>query len=203
MPRRQTLDISGQTFGRLIVIGRVPTDGKHVLWSCRCECGTEKTVRGEHLNRGRVVSCGCYGRTAATTHGQYKTPEYYVWAKVLDRCNNPRCANFKDYGGRGITVDPAWMAFERFLADMGPRPSSQHSIDRVDNDGPYCRDNCRWATRAEQSRNTRANVLLTHAGRTMTLTDWAAETGLTRYALEARIRYGWSVARALTEPVHR
>ncbi len=117
---------------------------------------------------------------------------------MLTRCENPRCEAYPRYGGRGIEVCKRWQTFENFLADMGPRPSADHSIDRIENDGNYEPGNCRWATDAEQNQNTRSNRLLTYAGRTQPLSVWAREFGIRRETVRERLKAGWDVERALT-----
>jgi hypothetical protein len=139
-------------------------------------------------------------------HSKSDSPEYYVWAAMKARCSNPKIPNYDDYGGRGITVCERWRGrngFTNFLADMGPRPSRRHSIDRYpDNDGNYEPSNCRWATRSQQNRNLRTNHLLTFKGETKTITEWAEVIGVNKRTLMNRIiNYKWPVERALTEPV--
>jgi hypothetical protein len=138
-----------------------------------------------------------------TRHGHAKaghnSSTYRRWQAMLDRCSNPKCRQYADYGGRGIGVCESWRAFESFLADMGEAPPGL-LLERIDNDGDYEPGNCRWATRTEQNSNTRQNVLLSHNGRTMTAAAWARELGCTGAALRARIRNGWSVEKALTLP---
>lgn len=132
-----------------------------------------------------------------------KTDEYNAWQHIRSRCYNKNSPAYPEYGGRGITVCDRWLeSFENFYADMGPKPSRKHSIDRYpDNDGPYSPSNCRWATRAEQNRNTRQNVILEFNGKRMCLTEWADLLGICKTTLFARIqRDGWSVERALTTP---
>jgi hypothetical protein len=137
-----------------------------------------------------------------TKHGLAdKIPEYAIWSGMIRRCRDPRSISYPHYGGRGITVDPVWQNFQRFLSDMGRRPSALHSIERIDNDGPYAPDNCRWATVSEQARNRRSNTLLTHDDVTMTLTEWAESTGVKASTIHMRLKAGWPVARALTEPL--
>jgi hypothetical protein len=128
--------------------------------------------------------------------------EYRIWNQMLGRCHRPTHERFADYGGRGIAVCDRWRAsLLHFIEDMGRRPSSEHQIERRDNDGPYCKDNCIWATRTEQGRNKRNNVLLTFRGKTQPLSAWAEELGLTYSTLRRRIQvHGWSTERALTEP---
>jgi hypothetical protein len=148
---------AGDRFGRLTVVA-LTTQGKtHAV--CRCECGSEKNVQLHNLRSGGTRSCGCLRRDwnarHKTTHGGSKTAEYKVWQGMHKRCSNPRCKSFADYGGRGIQVCDHWNEFPAFIADMGPRPSAKHSLDRIDVNGDYGPRNCRWATPVEQVRNRR------------------------------------------------
>lgn len=136
-------------------------------------------------------------------HRLSKTPEHNTWIDMRSRCRNPRCKAYPDYGGRGITVDPRWDSFTRFLSDMGPKPSPAHSIDRIDHNGPYSPENCRWATQIEQANNTRANRFLVFAGKSQTIAQWAREIGVSEDTIEQRLRVlKWSVEKTLTTP-HR
>lgn len=121
---------------------------------------------------------------------------------MRDRCNNPNRKDWMHYGGRGIYVDSRWESFENFLLDMGPRPSNKHSLDRIYNDGPYSRENCRWATDVEQKRNTSGNHLLTYNNETMTVVEWAERMGVPQSTLYKRLRIGWPVKDALCIPVY-
>lgn len=152
----------GKRFGRWTVIAAADVDGRQQSqWECRCDCGTVRVVPGDNLKAGRSTSCGCFRREVVgerfTTHGGTETSEYASWKAMKQRCLDPNRINFKNYGGRGITVCERWRdSFENFLADMGPKPTPEHSIDRwPDNDGNYEPTNCRWATDSEQQRNTR------------------------------------------------
>jgi hypothetical protein len=197
----------GERFGRLTILGLSPdraANGK-ARWHCRCDCGNETTVIGDELRRGRTISCGCARHVrlgdANRTHGcSHRIPEYGIWKNMRRRCSKESSHVYAYYGGRGITVCPEWSSFERFYADIGPRPSPDHSLDRIDNDGPYSPENCRWATQAEQSRNTRRTMRLTHDGRTLSLREWSRETGIPYATLHDRIRRGWPARTALTQP---
>lgn len=124
---------------------------------------------------------------------------YTIWSGIKDRCLNPKNARFKDYGGRGITICDAWLAFEGFHADMGDGPPGLQ-IDRIDNDGPYSPENCRWASPKEQSNNTRRNRVLTFRGETRTVSEWEQHLGLPRRMIFNRLKSGWTHERALSTP---
>jgi hypothetical protein len=172
----------------------------------RCDCGTEKAIQLDNLARTR--SCGCIKRemlAAKATHRMSKSPEYRVWAHMIDRCTRVAREDFARYGARGITVCTRWLdAFEHFLADMGPRPTPKHSIDRIDNALGYTPENCRWATAKTQRINQRRQVLHTHNGITGTLKDLAHYAGLSYSAVHQRVaKQRWSVHRALSTPVQK
>lgn len=191
----------GQTFGRWTVIAY--NGQSH--WQCRCECGTERPVFTGNLKGGKSTSCGCLRdeivSSVQTTHGLTRSAEYKVWAGIKRRCLNPRDQSYVHYGAVGVTICPQWAdSFETFLADVGTRPSPQHTIDRIDNSNGYEPDNCRWATRAEQNRNKRNNRFLTFRGKTQTIAEWSRETGLHHSLIQCRLSLGWSVEAALTRP---
>ena len=199
-------NLVGQTFGFLIVLKAGPSNAwGRVMWWCRCECGNEKAVATNHLRSGHTKSCGCWRHhcltTHAKTHGLRYSPEYPVWHVMKQRCTNPKCTGYKNYGGRGITVCKRWSLFENFIADMGPRPSPDHSIERKDNSGPYSPENCVWSTRKKQARNKRNNRFLTHGGETLCLTDWSERTGIKSLTIYGRLLRGWSIKDALTIPL--
>ncbi len=143
------------------------------------------------------MSCYKHGDTV----GGKPSKEYERWSAMKQRCYDPSCPNYKRYGARGIKVCDRWLAsYSNFIADMGRRPSSRHSLDRINNDGHYEPGNCRWSTKSEQGRNTRTNRNLTCDGRTMTVVEWAEEIGVSYDFLYHRIEKGWSHERAIKQP---
>lgn len=150
-------DLTGQRFGRLIVIERGDNSKTgQAYWWCFCDCGEVKQFRGTHLTSGRSTSCGCYSADRAIRHGMHGTPEYRAYYNMIKRCEYKNDNRYADYGGRGIQVCPEWRkSFDKFLADMGPRPSDQHSVDRIDVNGHYEPENCRCAVKETQEHNKR------------------------------------------------
>lgn len=182
--------------GRLTVIGHHGRIGKRTYLICRCECGRSVRMRADALTRNE--SCGC----SRVKHMKSHSPEFRSWAHMLERCYNPKDKSYARYGGRGITVCERWRdSSAQFIADMGPKPSASHSLDRRDNNGNYEPDNCRWATRAEQNRNYGRNVNLTVGDETLCVADWAKRLGIGRSTIEFRLKAGWPTERALFTPV--
>jgi len=155
-------NLIGMRFGRLLVTGDDAKRGHRNYVLVQCDCGTRKSVNKSGMKRGHIQSCGCLNDEAIakslTKHGMTHTVEHNTWKAIRQRCNNPNTAQYRDYGGRGITVCERWDSFENFIADMGMRPEGG-TIDRIDNSQGYSPSNCRWATRTDQGRNTRSNVL--------------------------------------------
>jgi hypothetical protein len=149
MPRK-AIDMSGFISGRLKVIEKVGCYQKQAMWSCECSCGNIITVAGANLRSGRTKSCGCLAKELMTTHGMYKTNTYSSWKHMKVRCDSENFHQFKDYGGRGIAYDPSWSNFENFYMDMGDCPDG-YTLDRLDVNGNYCKENCKWSSRQEQS----------------------------------------------------
>lgn len=160
----------------------------------RCACGVEKWVEERSVRRGLVTSCGS---CANKTHGASKTPEYAVWRAMLDRCRLQTHPAYKNYGGRGITVCERWHKFINFYADMGAQPFKGASIDRVDNNAGYSKENCRWANTTTQSRNRRNNRLLTIGDETLTVAEWSGRSGVRHNTILYRLAHCWQVKDAV------
>lgn len=188
--------LEGQTFGRLLVLRREGTLRGRGFWRCRCTCGKDRLVRTENLTGGVINSCK---KCNSLKINRLAKDELRSWDGMLQRCKNPKSPNWARYGGRGITVCERWQHFENFLSDMGPRPSREYSIDRIDNDGMYEPANCRWATDVEQARNTNRNVWIEFDGKRQLLVEFAEEYGLTRRLLAKRLHNGWPLDKALTQ----
>lgn len=181
-------------------------DVRRALFSC--DCGRRHEASVSAVVSGQIRSCGCLQlervtasiRQRATTHGMSKSaPEYYVWGSLKQRCLNPNVRNWADYGGRGIKVCDRWRdSFEAFYADMGPRPSPSHSIDRIDNDGDYTPQNCQWSALQFQAVNRRCNIVVECQGRQMALSEAARISGVKYSTARMRLKKGWSVEAALT-----
>jgi len=204
------IDLTGQVFGRLLVMGRNLSVIKRTTWICLCECGNKTSVFGPDLKQGRIKSCGCYSADMSATrftHGNCRngkiSPTYKSWANMLQRCSNPKWHAYARYGGRGITVCEEWHSFSVFLSEMGERPKG-HSIERKDNNAGYSKQNCRWATRSEQISNRQNTILATLDGQTKTLKQWCAIMNLNYTTAWYRIcKAGWTAERALKTPIER
>lgn len=175
-------------------------------WLCRCECGKERAVQQAHLRAGRSTSCGC-SRQQALTHGGAmgkdagrECLEYRSWRAMKARCNDPSNKRWPQYGGRGIEVCERWSDFSLFLADMGSKPTPEHTLDRIDTNGNYEPGNCRWATGQEQMRNTTRNRVVTINGVSKLLCEWCDENGIAVTTVLTRMSRGWSEERAVQTP---
>jgi len=193
-------DLIGQRFGRLIVIG--PASRKY-YWICKCDCGQLTEKIAGNLKGGSSKSCGCIRRERNnhTTHGYTGTLTHKRWRAMRARCMNPNASNYAKYGGRGITVCDRWRSFENFLTDMGECMDESMTIERKNINLGYSPDNCRWATRKEQNRNTSANHMLFYKGKSLCIGEWAELLDMNSRTIMSRLNKGWSIEKALGMPV--
>jgi len=188
-------------------------DASSGKWLCVCDCGTRRRVPRFDVRSGKSKGCGCSRmgrmakaqRAAVTKHGRSDDPIHRIWIDMRRRCSQPGRPDYPRYGGRGIRVCDRWLGdggFANFFADMGERPSPGHSLDRVDPNGPYSPENCRWVTRREQARNTRTNVYVDVDGSRVPLADAAERYGIHYPTLLTRYRtLKWDIMKALTTPI--
>lgn len=187
----------GERYGSLLALEPLKRNSRW-HWICHCDCGNVCYPSSGSLGMGQAQSCGCSRQSdkfklackgRMTLHGHFGTPEYQAWGRIIDCCENPKSKSWRHYGGRGITVAPEWREDPmQFIRDMGYRPSPQHSVERLDVDGPYAAWNCVWATPREQANNKRNNVRLTFHGRTQTMAQWARELGISPTTLSDRLK---------------
>lgn len=200
-------DVTGRIYGQLTVqsFSHLNKHGQAV-WVCTCTCGKKKPVCISNLTAGNTISCGCVRemrqKTNRLTHGLCKTPEYKTWTRMLTRCFNKRNRGYRYYGSRGITISPRWLRFENFYRDMGPRPSAQYSIERKDNAGNYCKQNCKWATKKEQMRNRTITHFVKYKGRQMSLAGLCEAFHLNYNRVKRRLQLGWAVKDAVECPLN-
>lgn len=198
-------DLTGQTYGNIKALSSAGQNGNgNYLWNCICViCGKEKQLITGSVKASKkykdTKTCRCWKNAAC------KKPEYKVWKALKNRCLNNDCSVYYKYGGRGITVYKPWItSFQTFYAYVGPRPSSKHSLDRINNDGNYEPGNLRWATSTEQCRNRRSNTKLVYKNETRLLAEWVQIKGIARDTIMRRIKkLGWSVEKALDTPVKK
>ena len=203
------LDLTNKTFGKWKVLSYSCYKHYHNYWTCKCECGKIKDVRDYDLTSGKSKSCGCSNKDLPQaykkTHGSSKTKLYGIWSTMKNRCENPSSLRAeKNYKNRGIKICKEWhdfSVFQKWALENGYKENL--SIDRIDNNGNYCPENCRWATAKEQAQNRRSNVFITYKSKTQTISQWADELNIKRKTLTERLRKGWSVERAFTQSTDR
>lgn len=206
------VDLTGERYGRLTVISRSHKD-KHgyVHWNCICDCGNTVSVCGCSLRKGHTKSCGCLHREVFSsiaknnrTHGMSKDRLYKIWSSMKMRCQDENHSSYKDYGGRGISVCNLWNTFEPFYEwAMSNGYSPSLTIDRIDNNGNYCPENCRWADKKTQSNNKRNNRIITIHGEKHTLSQWSDISGVKKNTIQTRLRKGWNPEDAIFQPLLR
>ncbi len=203
---RKFIDLTGERFGKLKVLSFAYKKGTRTYWKCKCDCGGERIVSNDHLKRGDVIDCGCYKKhiSHSTKHGMCKTRIYRIWTLMKYRCFNPNRPEYKSYGGRGITVCDEWLDFAKFMKwSLENGYTDDLTLDRIDTNGNYCPENCRWTTNDVQANNKRTCRYITYNGQTKTITQWAKSNNLPYYILKKRIDLlGWSFERAISEPIH-
>lgn len=215
--------LCGRRFGRLVVTDlaarRQHGAQLYWYWECSCDCGAAVEIQHNSLMSGKTQSCGCLARQVVsfrnTKHGKSGTLEYDVWYGIVARCTRPTHFAFKDYGGRGIILCEGWGTFTAFSTDIGERPTPDHTIDRIDNDGGYWCGHCeqciangwpmnwRWATRKEQSLNRRNTRYVEADGERLRLDQWAERLNTTVAQINTRLKRGWPEDKAVTIPVLR
>lgn len=217
MPSKVRPIEAGTRFGMLRVVGPAApltrANGRKASTSlCHCDCGSERAYRNNGLRQGYWKSCGCKQKEHAAegrvTHGHARggrrTRELSTYKSMVNRCTDPRCAAFPDYGARGISVCDRWLnSFEAFIADMGLKPSPSHSIERRNVDGNYAPDNCHWAEAIEQANNKRNTFWVTFRGRRMSLAEFGRETGIRSHTLRLRLLSGMTADEAAKAKVRR
>lgn len=195
------IDLTGKKFNRLSVLHRATNRGRYVHWRCACDCGRRADVNSRDLVSGHTKSCGCYmvddARQRFTKHGMKGTKVYNAWVEMRRRCYTKSCKAFKDYGGRGITVCERWQDFSNFYEDMGT-PPEKTSLDRIDNDGNYEAENCRWATRHQQNNNQRSNRMFEFGGARKSIGQWATHFEVSYQPLYTHLAaHNWNISAAV------
>lgn len=189
----------GKKFGRLLVLKETDErKDRRIVYKCLCDCGNITFVTGKNLRNGNTKSCGCLSvdklKQRSTIHGKTNTKLFHVWCDVRRRCNNSNRGDYKYYGGRGIKVCDEWlhdfMAFYDWAMNNGYNDNL--TIDRIDVNGNYEPNNCRWITHKEQCNNRRSNVLLTYKGKTQNMTQWAKELNISYSTIKHRHSKGWN-----------
>lgn len=188
---------------RLTVISEIKVNG-HIKLLCRCECGNTTVIFKSSFNKG-TYSCGCLSAELnafkGVRHGKCGTTEYRIWCNMKSRCKNNNSKGYANYGGRGITISEEWEIFENFYKDMGDRPGKNYTLDRIDNNKGYCKENCRWATWEIQSTNKSTNRIYNHNGKSQTIKQWAEDFGIKPNTLLYRLRRGKKFEEAIYKPI--
>lgn len=194
--RKRSVEI-GQRIGFLVI--KELLDKRNCL--CLCDCGNACVRRDSRLNSSETISCGCMvGK--AKTHGMSYASEYRIWLGIKSRCRDEKSKDYQNYGKRGILMCDSWFDnFMSFYNDVGPRPSMSHSIGRIDNNGNYEKSNVEWQIAKVQCRNRNSNKFITYNDKTLTIAEWSEITGINYETLCGRLSRGYSVERALTDPV--
>ncbi len=201
MRKRRDIAI-GQRFNKLTILEEVAARSKGRVFRCRCDCGNIKDILMMHIVRSKTMSCGCYRRQVSTKHGMWESREYATWENMIQRCTNPKSENYYLYGGRGITVCDQWSkSFEAFYEDMGSRPDNT-SLDRIDGNKGYYKENCKWSTPREQMINAREfNRCIIYNDVKKSIEEWLIELNLDRDIFKSRLLRGLGFKAALLNDV--
>lgn len=186
------IDMIEKSFNNWTVIGPYEKRDTRFFWKCRCICGTERYICGTKLRSNKTKSCGCKkisGTGRKSKHGMYKTREYSIWRKMKNRCLSKKSDHYNNYGGRGITICNRWLEFANFYEDMGSAPNN-YSLDRIDVNGNYCKENCKWSSQIEQKNNKRNTVYATLNGVTKPVSYWAKELKIPSTTIKNNIENG-------------
>lgn len=200
-------DLTGNKYNSLTVIKISAQKNKKTYWECKCDCGNIVSVRSDCLKDGNTKGCGCLQKLSVTKHGHarhgYESVEYSTWRSMVDRCYISTHKAYNSYGGRGIFVCDEWRYdFLKFYEDMGERPSKNHSLDRIDNDFGYSKENCRWATRKEQMRNRRNSFNIIFEGKIRSFSELCEQFNIHKETARHRLRRGWSAEKTFyTVPI--
>lgn len=193
-----SINMIGNQYGRLKVIKQVESSKRGLMFECLCECGNTKVCAGKDLRRLNYKSCGCLHHRMSTSR------IYEVWCNMKRRCNDSKNNSYKRYGGRGITYDPRWEDFLNFYEDMKEGYSDALTLDRIDAEGNYSKDNCRWADRLTQANNTSSNRLITYKGETLNVAQMARKHNFNAALVINRLhRTNMTVEEAIENPVER
>lgn len=203
---RKSIDLKNMRFGKLTAISLDHKgNGTRTYWVCKCDCGNERIVSNDHLRNGDVTDCGCTRKHTShwNKHLMSDSRLYSIWDLMKQRCFNVNRKEYPNYGGRGITICVEWLESKNFIDwSLNNGYADNLTLDRIDNDGDYCPENCRWVDRKTQQNNRRNNRLITYNGITKTITEWANDNGLPYYVLKKRLDIlGWSFEKAISEPI--
>jgi hypothetical protein len=197
----QAVNLIGQRFGKLTVIERIGSKCGKSYWRCVCDCGGTRDAVAGDMKFGRVLSCGCLkNENHYRTHGMSSTKIYRSWNDMMTRCYNTKDKHYKWYGTRGITVCDKWLKFEGFYEDMGSSYEEGLTLDRIDVNGNYCKENCKWSTIIEQCNNRRSNHIVTYNSVTDTLTNICKLNNVSRAMVTGRLKLGYDIKTAIEKP---
>lgn len=198
------IDLTGKKFNLLTAEGIAKIENGKVFWNCICDCGNKTIVYAGNLRTGAVKSCGCLRQKAYNkTHGDSKTPLYRHWHSMVYRCTNPKSHAYKWYGGRGIKVCDEWLSYEAFKEwALKTRPNDTYTVERIDVNGNYSPDNCKWIPMSEQANNRTSCLIFEKDGISKNLTEWCNDLGIDYKLVHNRLfKLGWKFEKAISEPV--